>query len=205
MTTYGSSHQQPSVEDVLSGPSGSGVPAFKFPQGQSPVTFTGTVIDQEAQQQREYMPDGGIGKPLFWDDGKPKMQVVVTAKQEGTGDEYRLYMRGQALSAARQALASAEAKSFEPGGTIVMAYVRDEKLKSGYKSKFFEIEYRPADKAAASVSDVLGTQDAVPAPKPAPEVEVKTEPAAPQQVSIDPSTLSPDAMDALKRAGLLGS
>lgn len=37
----------------------------------------GTIVSMQEVQAREYKPNGGIGKPRFWDDGNPVMNIRI--------------------------------------------------------------------------------------------------------------------------------
>lgn len=179
-----STHNLPSVEDLLgSSPS---VPPVKFPnQGDS---FTGTVVSQESQQQRDFRSQ----QPIFWPDGSPKMQVVVTCTDQA-GDQYRLFLKGQMLTAARAALSAKGLTSFELGGTITVTFVREERQGNApYPTKIYEVEFSQPDPAAAEAAQVAAVMS---------ERKVTPEPASPEPKTA--ADLTPEALAALRANGLI--
>ena len=82
------------------------------------VRFTtkGQVVAAESRQQTDYTS----GEPLTWDDGNPRMQLVITLAtderdpDDPTDDGHRnLYAKGKLLDAIRQALKAAGVKLAE--------------------------------------------------------------------------------------------
>lgn len=147
-------------------------------------TITGKVISTEVRQQT----DISDGKPLTWDDGSPRMQLVVTlqtdAKDDAEDDGQRaVYVKGSKApgsksmhDAVRSAVQAARAKGLEPGGTLTVTFVGEEPSKTrGFSArKLWQAEYRAPDHAAATGS-FLGTAPAeqptpatAPPPAPAP-------------------------------------
>jgi hypothetical protein len=109
------------------------------------------VKDAEEMQQRDF----DSGDLLFWDDGNPRMQLVVTV-DTGQSDpddpeddgERAIYIKGQALAATRQACKKAKKFVIEENDFFAMTFVSEEPLpkgKKGNKKKVYEVEFRPAD------------------------------------------------------------
>jgi hypothetical protein len=135
-------------------------------------TVTGTIVSIEVRQQTS-LEDG---KPLVWDNGDPKMQLVVTLatdlRDDGDDDGHRnLYVKGskqpgsQSLhDAVRAAVQAAHVKGLAPGGTLTVSYVGEEPSKTrGFNArKLYEASYVAPDVAAAT-GDFLGTAPATPA------------------------------------------
>jgi len=130
----------------------------------------GTVVAAETRQQIDMDTD----KPAFWDDGKPKMQLVVTLqtgeREDDDDDGVRnLYVKGskkpetQSLTASLiGALKAAKATSLEVGGILAVRYVGDGTAsKRGFNPpKLYEMAYKAP---ALDTGDLLAD-----APTPAP-------------------------------------
>ena len=137
------------------------------------TTLGGKVIYAEVQQQREI----DTGKPKFWDDGKPRQQIVVhlqtAARDPQVPDDdgkRALYVRGNMLKALRTALRTAGTQLTE-GGTLTVTYTGDgERTKAGFNPpKLYKVTYTPAVVSGmAAVNEALGAQPAAPAAPPAP-------------------------------------
>jgi hypothetical protein len=123
------------------------------------TTVSGTICRKpEVQQQREI----DTGKPKFWDDGKPRQQIVIhlqtTIRDPQVEDDdgvRALYIRGFMLKAVREAVRKAGAK-LEVGGELSVTYVGDgERKAAGFNPpKLYEAKYVPV--AQAAVADALG-------------------------------------------------
>jgi hypothetical protein len=86
----------------------------------------GVVMSAEVRQQTDFTS----GDLLFWDDGKPRMQLVVTLLTEEREDEdddglRRVYIKGQMTKAVAEAVRKAGAKGIREGGRLVVRYVDD--------------------------------------------------------------------------------
>jgi len=160
------------------------------------ATVTGTVVSTEIRQQT----DMETGKPLEWENGDPRMQLVVVVQTDTRDDEdddgrRAIYVKGSKSvgsksvhDAVRAAVQAAGAKGLEPGGTLTMAYIGDEPSKTrGFNDrKLWAAQYKVPDAAAAS-GDFLGavggqptapTTPPVSAPAPAPVSAPAPTPAA---------------------------
>ena len=123
----------------------------------------GTIIAAESAQQI----DMDTEKPAFWDDGKPKMQVIVTLQtdlDEEVGDDgqRRVYLKGSkphtSLGAVRAAVKTAGAGGIEVGGRLQLAYTGDgEPTKKGWNApKQYVAKYTPpAPVDQAAVDDIF--------------------------------------------------
>jgi hypothetical protein len=142
---------------------GSAIPACRFPE--RGTTWAGEILDMEVRQQRDL-----DGNPLTWDDGTPRMQLVVTlqtdARDPSIDDDdgrRRLFVQGGMRSALRDALRRAKVRKPEVGGHITVTYVDDEPpRRRGFSpAKRYRVEYRPpagpslaaTDAALADVDD----------------------------------------------------
>lgn len=140
-------------------------------------TITGKVVTTEVRQQT----DISDGKPLVWDDGSARMQLVVTIQtdqRDDADDDGRraLYVKGSKTAgsrslhdAVRSAVQAARAKGLEPGGTLTVTFVGEEPSKTrGFNPrKLWQATYVAPDHAAAT-GDFLGT---APATQPAPPAQ----------------------------------
>lgn len=138
----------PSVGDFLMG---GGSPSAKFPT--IGTTVTGTVArEPEVMQQTDF----DSGKPLFWDDGKPKLQakvVLATTERDplisDDDGERAVYVKGQLQKAVAQAVRSAGARLLEVGGTLSVTYIADGERKGKLNPpKVYSAKYEPPDPLA---------------------------------------------------------
>lgn len=137
--------------------SGGGAPSAKFPT--PGTTVKGTIEDAVLSQQTDL-----DGKPKTWDDGNPRMQVVVTLatdERDASVDDdkgtRRVFIKGQMLSALKDALKKAGAKNIEVGGTLAVRYTEDEaSTKTGYNAKkVYVCQYKAPTVSALDVEDLL--------------------------------------------------
>jgi hypothetical protein len=177
----------PSANDFLLGGGGK---SAKFDQVGD--TITGDIVSTEVRQQTD-MKDGS---PLVWENGDPRMQLVVTLATDLRDDEdddghRAVYVKGSKAfgsrslhDAVRAAVQAANAKGLEPGGRLTVSYVGTEPAKTrGYSDrKLYEAQYAAPDHAAAT-GGFLGTAPtpapvAVQQPAPAPAAVATPAPAA---------------------------
>jgi hypothetical protein len=117
--------QPPSADDLLMG--GGGPPSAKFPV--LGYENAGRIVGKPTvEQQRDYDTD----EPLYWADGKPRWQIVVTLATgerdpEITDDDglRRLFIKGQMKTAVQAALKVAKAEGLEDGGHLTVTYTAD--------------------------------------------------------------------------------
>lgn len=90
---------------------------------------SGRITEEPTVQQQK---DFTTGEPLFWNDGQPRMQLVVTlaTDQQDPADRdddgtRRIYVKGQMKNAIQQAVRAAGARGLEVGGVLKVTYVRD--------------------------------------------------------------------------------
>lgn len=157
-------------------------------------TVTGKIVSTEVRQQTS-LEDG---KPLTWDNGDPRMQLVVTLATDIADDEdddgrRAVYVKGSKQSgskslhdAVRAAVQAAGARGLEPGGTLSVSYIGSEPAKTrGFSDrKLWGATYRAPDRAAVT-GDFLGTT-----PTPVPAVQAPPVPAvqaAPAPAAVDKS------------------
>lgn len=170
--------------------SGSGSPAFKFEKIGD--RLEGIIEDAEARQQRDY----DTGEAKTWDDGKPMMELVLTLATdlrdpsiEDDDGSRRVFVRGQMLTALRQAVRKAKARKPERGAVVVITHsgLGEAKRKGFNQPKLFTVDYLPS--SAAAVAEMFGDapQEAVPA---APAPAATQEDLIAKASSLDPAALA---------------
>ena len=152
---------------------GRGIPAAKFTDpGDS---HAGTITDMpEVRQQREY----GSGKPLFWEDGSPKEQLVVHIATDerdpdvdGDDGVRAIYAKGNMRDAITAAVRRAITRTgvregLRPGGRLTVTYTGDGQGNGPIPPKLYAAEYIPPAPAAAKADDGEGYafEDGTPLP-----------------------------------------
>jgi hypothetical protein len=147
---------------------GSGIPAAVFPNRGDIVK--GTIARITATQQTDFQTKA----PLFYEDGNPRMQIVVTLRTDLRDPEIthddgqrKLYVKGQMQQAIRAAVIAAEAEGLEDGGTLAVQWA-DEKAperRGNNPQKIYVAQYRPPQRAG----DLLGIGNGAQQPQPAPQ------------------------------------
>lgn len=138
--------------------------------------MNGRIVDPpEVMQQTEF----GTGKPRFWDDGKPMLQLRVIlatdfldpADPDDDGKR-ALYVKGQMQKAIKEAVRAAGARGLEAGGHLKVTYTGDGEAKRGFNPpKLYAAEYtapNPLDEVAdpsttTTATTVNGSDEQVPA------------------------------------------
>lgn len=126
---------------------GGGSPALKFLDvGTSwTITVTGSSVSQQT--------DFDSGALLFWEDGKPRNQLIVTGdldeddrEDDDDDGERRMFIKSGLVKAFREAMRDAKTKPSQmKGGRLTMTYVEDgAKPKRGYPPKIYKAEFVPA-------------------------------------------------------------
>ena len=164
-------------EFLLGGSSGRSAFGKDDPIG---TTISGVIVDTQVRQQTA-LEDG---KPLVWDNGDPRMQLVVTVQtdqrvaSEPDDDGIRaIYVKGskapgsQSLhDAVRAAVQAAGADGLKPGGTLTVQLVGTEPSKTrGYSDrKLWAAAYKGPDPAVVSAGflGTVGGQPTAPATPP---------------------------------------
>lgn len=146
----------PDPNDMLSSTS---VPSLSFKDAKVGTAFTGVITDLETVQVRDF----ATGDPKFWDDGKPQLQIAVTldtdyrdAEIEEDDGTRRVYLFGQKLTAAKQAMKEAGITKLEKGFTFTISLVGEKPAKvKGYNPvKLYGITIVPS-KSNAGVDALL--------------------------------------------------
>ncbi|MGS2641701.1 hypothetical protein [Streptosporangium sp. G12] len=145
------SPQQYDPNDFLMG---GGIPSAKFPF--FGTTVSGTIC---AQPEVVQQTDPKDGSPKFWDDGRPRMQLVVTVQTEQRDPEIadddgrrKFYIKAKLQDAVRQAVRTSGARGLEVGGTLTITYVADgEKPRGAFSApKLYTAVYAPPSVAASA-------------------------------------------------------
>jgi hypothetical protein len=174
---------------------GGGVKSAKFDT--LGTTVGGKVVRPiQARQQTDF----DSGKPKFYENGDPMMQIVVHVQtnlrdaSDPTDDGVRaLYLRGQAMAAARDAVKAAGGKGIEVGGEVYQTWSGNEPNSRGrgQDKKVYTVRY-----VLPSGNDALmGTPPPAPAAVPAQQpVNLPPLPPAPAPAAVaDPAPAGVDA------------
>jgi hypothetical protein len=118
----------PDPNDMLSSVS---VPSISFKDAKIGDSFTGIITDLQTVQVRDF----ATGDPKFWDDGKPQLQIQVTLdtdlrESDEDSGERRVYLFGQKLTAAKQALKEADMTKLDLGTKFTIALVGEKPAKT---------------------------------------------------------------------------
>lgn len=112
----------PDYNDLLTSQS---IPSISFKDAKIGESFTGTITNLETAQVRNYE----TGDPEFWEDGKPKLQIVVTLATdyidptlESDDGSRKVYLFGQKLAAARQAMKDSGFTKLELGTKFTITF-----------------------------------------------------------------------------------
>jgi hypothetical protein len=131
---------------------GEAPPTISFPKKGDKVR--GTIMGMVTSQQRAYDPNG-IGDPLFYSDGRPRQQVVITLQtgSGGTNDPHdgmrRLFVKGQMQQAIKLAIKDAARSAPAIGAFLEVEYIDDEPSKGGGNDKkIYRATYIPQDNGA---------------------------------------------------------
>jgi hypothetical protein len=120
------------------------VPSISFKDAKVGDAYTGTITNLETAQVRNFE----TGDPEFWEDGNPKLQIVVTLATdyldpdvEGDDGTRKVYLFGQKLQAAKQAMKEAGVTKLEKGFifTIKFAGEKPSSNKKYNNVKLYEI------------------------------------------------------------------
>jgi hypothetical protein len=135
------------IDDLFAG---GGAPVAKFPT--IGTTHLGTITHLEARQQRDF----DKGEPLTWDDGSPRMELVITI--DNAGEVNRLFVKGAMLSALRDEIRRLGLKKPEIGGKLAVKYSHDGENKNPKLNppKMYQVAYEPP--AAAAVEELIAAK-----------------------------------------------
>lgn len=148
----------PSPDDLMK--SSTGAPSFKFERHGDLVK--GKVVDVASGQQFDMKTNA----PLFWDDGNPRTQLIITlqtdlrdAQIEDDDGQRRIFAKkpSQMLRAINDAFQKAGGRTItERGATLAVKYVSDEpSSRPGLSpAKVYVAQYLPAP---AGADDLLSS------------------------------------------------
>ncbi|ALF01433.1 hypothetical protein SEA_LILPHARAOH_55 [Mycobacterium phage LilPharaoh] len=145
---------------------GGGVPSGKF-VNHGDVVGGVIAVEPEQRQQTDYK----TGDPLFWKDGSPRMQLVVTLQTDLRDPEIddddgkrRLFVKGEMKKAVQKAVIAAGARGLDVGGELHVTYVGDGEKKGNLDPpKLYSAVYKPpAAPAVAPAAAPAQGQAAVP-------------------------------------------
>lgn len=135
------------IDDLFNG---GGAPVLKFPT--VGTTHFGEITHLEARQQRDF----DRNEPLTWDDGSPKMELVITIETaDGPG---RLFVKGAMLSAMREEIRRLGLKRPEIGGQLAVRYDHDGENKNPKLNppKIYVVGYEPPkDQTDSAVANLI--------------------------------------------------
>ncbi|WP_018254002.1 hypothetical protein [Salinispora mooreana] len=163
---------------------GGGVKSAAFPTVGTCVS--GRVV-REPEARQQTTPEG-VAKTF--DNGDPMMQIIVQVHtderdpQDADDDGVRaLYIKGNMLSAVRDAVRKSGAKGIEVGATLTVTYTGDgEKKRAAWSApKLYSATYTAPP---APASNILMGQPTTPAPQAVPAV---TPPADTAPAGVDPA------------------
>lgn len=125
---------------------GSGAKSAKFPTVGTVVK--GKIVEQPVLRQQT---DFTTGELLTWDDGSPRMQLVVKLatdeRDPGETDDdgtRALYVKGEMRKAIADALKKAGKTGLAVGGTLAVKYTGDgPKPAKGFAPKLYAAQYEP--------------------------------------------------------------
>lgn len=173
--------------------------------GDDPIGTTGggRIVEPPTMSQQT---DFDSGEPLFWDDGKPRMQLLITVQtdrrdptRDGDDGRRRFYVKGGNLQQViRDAVRKSGAPGLEVGGTLMVTRIGqgEPKRKGGAKPWLHTAVYTPAAQNFLNNGDTT-TPPATTAP---------VQPAAtPQTAGLNPAEfphLSPEQLAGVQAAGL---
>lgn len=122
----------------LMGTGGDGTPWAKFPAPGTKVAGK-VMVKPEKRQQLKYKTN----EPLFWDDGKPRMEIVfrldtgVTDPSVEDDDGVReLHAKGKMLKAIREAVLAVGAPGVEPGSYLAVEHTHKDGDFKEYRAEY---------------------------------------------------------------------
>ena len=122
---------------------GGGVQSFKFATPNDKVS--GVITHMAMLQQTDFKTQ----KPLFWDNGDPKMQMAITlstvlAESDDDDGNRRIFVKGQMQKAIQEAVKKAGARGLAEGGELVVQYTGDGEAERGMNPpKLYRARYAP--------------------------------------------------------------
>lgn len=145
---------------------GGGAPSAKFEA--IGTVHRGTILDFNKSSQTDIQ----TGEPVYWNDGRPKEQVIITIQTDERDQDIddddgrrRFYVKGNMQAAVRDAVRKSGAKRLEVGGMLAVQYHADgEAKKAGFnKPKLYTAEYRAP---VSNVDSLIGGDTPAPVGNP---------------------------------------
>lgn len=108
-------------------------------------SVVGWIVATALKQQTAFQTN----KPMFWEDGQPRMELIITLHTELQADDEddglrRVYVRGEMLKSVRNAVSKAGARGLQKDGKLGIKYVRDGEKKAGMNPpKLYTAKYEP--------------------------------------------------------------
>lgn len=172
-------------DDFFSG----GGKSFKFDR--VGASITGVVKRREVRQQTDFK----TGKPLFFEDGTPRKQLIVTVstdlrdpEDEHDKGDRNVYVKGKMVATVRDAIKAGGADKLEDGGILTVTFVeQDPPARKGEDGQ----KHYAASYVSAATAALMGSQPPAAAPV--------APPAAPATPPPPPAAL-PDAQAAAAAA-----
>jgi hypothetical protein len=109
-------------------------------------TVSGAIVEPPEMRQQI---DPVSKKPKFWDDGKPRNELLVklqTSVIDNADDDgvRRVYVRGQMTQAIAKAIRAAGARGLDVDGVLSVTYTADGERKGALNApKLYEAKYEP--------------------------------------------------------------
>ncbi len=112
------------------------------------IKITGLELKQET--------DFNSGRPLTYDDGKPRMQHIFYGIDQDTQEEIRIFSKPKMIKAIVSALEEADSK-IEVGGILAVKYTEDlpSSIPGKNPAKNFVAKYQPPKPASISADDLM--------------------------------------------------
>lgn len=187
------------VNEFLMG--GGGAPTATFKDAPIGRKYVGKIIASDVTQQT----DMKSGEPMFWKDGNPRMQAVITIQTdernldiEDDDGQRRLFVKGEMQKAVRDAVREAGASGLELGGLLAVMYIGDGTPPSAGMNapKLYKAQYKSPDPVAAA-NDMLGMNSPVQAApqQAAPAAPLASAPTASPTAAPSSSAAAAPAVD----------
>lgn len=185
----------PDLNDALTGGGGKSAFTKETPVGTS---VTGTILDVSVQQLRDF----ATGKPKFWDNDRPQLQIVITLqtdlREDGEDDGIRsIYIKTwgvwkQALmEAVRAAGGTKPADVLLPGAVFTDTFTGTKPSSQGSDTKVHAYKIVPAQ---SSLDEALGTVN-----KSTGEINASTQPTDASAPSLAGQSQEPDPVNVAKQ------
>ena len=136
---------------------GDSAPARYMPEVGDEIEGTVTGWSEVQERRFERGPDGAPlpfadRKLAFWDDGKPKMQIVLDMDDDN-GESFRLYLEWQMKRAVGDAIRESGATGLTVGGRVKIRRIEGVPNKFGTISPQYKARYTAPAPASVSLDD----------------------------------------------------